>query len=97
MYLLKILVDEMLDGIDLSLRAKGYEAYSVRKLQDKGEKIHSDYSILKRAELDKMVLITEDVDNIHGCEENGIRYVKFGQNMNIENLIQDLERLTSQH
>jgi len=90
---LKVLVDEMLDGLDLTLRAKGYEAYSVRKLQDNEVKIHSDYSILKRAELEKMVLITEDDDNIEGCEENGIAYVRFGQNEKIENLIVELEKL----
>ena len=83
----------MLDGLDLTLRAKGYEAYSVRKLQDNEVKIHSDYSILKRAELEKMVLITEDDDNIEGCEENGIAYVRFGQNEKIENLIVELEKL----
>jgi uncharacterized protein with PIN domain len=95
MYSLKILVDEMLDGIDLSLRAKGYEAYSVRKLQDKGEKIHSDYSILKRAEIEKMVLVTEDDDNIKGCRENNIHFVRHGQNGKIEDLLLELEKLCS--
>ncbi|WKT57443.1 hypothetical protein QVH35_08595 [Candidatus Nitrosotenuis chungbukensis] len=35
---MKILVDEMDDGMDEKLRSLGYEAYSVKKLARRGEK-----------------------------------------------------------
>jgi len=47
---MKILIDEMFDKLDLKLQARGFDAHSVRRLQLSGEKIHSDYTILKRAE-----------------------------------------------
>ena len=94
---MKILVDEMFDGLDLILQARGFDAQSVRKLQLNNEKIHSDYSILKRAENGKMVLITEDTDNIKGCKENGIGCVIFRQNGDIEMLVAELEELHRQN
>jgi uncharacterized protein with PIN domain len=90
---MKVLIDEMLDGLDLKLRAIGYETYSVRKLQDKGEKIHSDYSILKKAECEHMILITEDDDNVKGCQENDIACIRFGQNGDLTKLLEQLKAL----
>lgn len=90
---LKILVDEMLDGTDEKLRNQGYEAYSVKKLRDKGEKLQSDYSILKYSEVNHMILVTEDDENIDGCTENGIKVVKHGQNDTFEDLMSELNKL----
>lgn len=72
---LKVLVDEMFDGTDEKLRSHSYEAYSVKKLREKGEKPQSDYSILKYVEANDMVLVTENNENIDACKENGIRVI----------------------
>jgi predicted nuclease of predicted toxin-antitoxin system len=91
---MKVLIDEMRDGLDRELRASGYEAYSVRKLAEKeGLKLKSDYSILKYAEKNEMVLVTEDIDNIEGCMENDIPCVMFGQKDDFNSLLEKLEIL----
>ncbi len=90
---IKVLIDAMRDGIDEELNKLDYEAYSVKKLVDKGEKLRSDYSILKRAEQNNMILVTEDIDNIIGCIENDIDCVEFGQNHTVEYLINELEKI----
>lgn|SRR5574341_184675 len=84
---LKILVDEMFEGTVDKLRNMGYEVYSVKKLRESGQKLQSDYSVLKYVETNNMVLITEDDENIDGCKENGIRFIKYGQGDTFENLI----------
>jgi hypothetical protein len=90
----KILVDEMLDGTDEMLRNLGHEAFSVKKLKEKGEKLQSDYSILKYAETHNMILLTEDDENIDACKENGIRFVEHGQNDTFENLMSELKKIS---
>lgn len=90
---MKILIDEMRDGLDRELKANGYDAHSVRKLVEKGMKLKSDYSILKYAEKHGMILITEDADNIEGCKENDISCVMFGQKDDIRTLLEKLEIL----
>ena len=90
---MKVLIDEMRDGLDRELKARGYEAYSVKKLVERGLKLRSDYSILKYAEDQGMVLITEDIDNIEGCKENNIPFVMFGQKASIHTLLEKLESL----
>jgi len=67
---MKILVDESDDGLDEKLREIGYEAYSVKKLIAEGKRLHSDYSVLKYARENKMLLITRDAENGLSCEEN---------------------------
>lgn len=89
----RILVDEMLDGTDEKLRDRSYEAYSIKKLREKGEKLRSDYSILKYVEINNMVLITEDDENVDACKENDIMVIKHGQNRTFENLVSELEKL----
>jgi len=44
---LKILVDEMDDGMDEKLKEIGFDAYSVIKLRTDGLKLHADYSLIK--------------------------------------------------
>ncbi len=63
---LKILVDENWDGLDEKLKQHGYDAYSVKKLFP-GK---SDHGVLKYAEKNKMVLITQDKENIKACIED---------------------------
>jgi len=72
---MKVLVDEMYDGIDTKLKEFGYEAYSVKKLVSEGKKLTSDYSVIKYAEENGMIVITEDVEIGKACKENNIRCV----------------------
>ena len=90
---LRILVDEMLDGTDDKLRKLGFEAYSVKKLRRKGVKMESDFSILKYCLSNKMMLITEDEENVKGCQENNIRCVLHGQKTAFEELVLALKTL----
>tara|TARA_B100001167_G_C16730053_1_gene285511 strand:+ start:108 stop:398 length:291 start_codon:yes stop_codon:yes gene_type:complete len=73
--LVKILVDEMDDGMDEKLKAMGYDAYSVKKLRVEGLKLHTDYSIINYAKENDMVLITRDTESGEACSENGITCV----------------------
>ena len=69
---MKVLVDEMYDGIDSKLKEFGYEAYSVKKLIIEGKKLSSDYSVIKYAEENGMVMVTEDTEVGKACKENNI-------------------------
>jgi len=91
---MKILVDEMYQNIYLRLLELGYDVYSVRDLVEKENmKMKSDYSIIKYAEENNMVLITEDGENKKGCDENGIPCISLGQNPDINAILAGLERL----
>lgn len=93
---MKVLIDEMHEGLDEQLAKSGFEAYSTRKLCELGKKLHSDYSIMKYTEKYKMVLITEDVDNIDGCIENDMKYVKYGQEDPLQYLIESLNKIKNE-
>ena len=67
---MKILVDENLDGMDERLKEKGYDAYSVRKLQNTGKKLGSDYSIINYARENNMIIVTKDTEFRKASEEN---------------------------
>ena len=69
---LKILVDEMDDGMDEKLTKIGFEAYSVKKLRAEGLKLHGDRSVINYAEKNNMILVTRDKENGIACEEGGI-------------------------
>ena len=69
---LKILVDEMDDGMDDRLNSLGYNAYSVKKLRAEGKKLHTDYSIISYAKENNMILITRDTESGQACDENGL-------------------------
>ena len=88
-----ILFDEMYEGKDEELTERGYEAYSVRKLREKENlKLQYDYSIIKHAELNKMILITEDTENKGGCDENDIPCIQLGQNPSADEIVQQLQK-----
>ena len=72
---LKILVDEMDDGMDEKLQNIGYDAYSVKKLRIEGLKLHTDYSIINYAKKNNMILVTRDTESGQACDENNIPYV----------------------
>ncbi len=69
---MKVLVDEMYDGMDVRLREFGYDAFSVKKLIMEGKKLASDYSVIKYAEENNMVMVTEDIEIGKACKENSI-------------------------
>ena len=69
---LKILVDEMDDGMDEKLTKIGFEAYSVKKLRVDGLKLHTDFSVISYAKKNKMILITRDTESGEACNENNI-------------------------
>jgi len=68
----KILVDEMDDGMDEKLSGLGYEAYSVKKLLNKGLKLRTDYSIINYAQENDMILVTRDTESGQACVENNL-------------------------
>ena len=69
---MKILVDEMDDGMDERLIQLGYDAYSVIRLRSEGKKLHTDYSVINYAKENEMVLITRDTESGQACEENNL-------------------------
>ena len=70
---LKILVDEMDDGMDEKLEKIGFEAYSVKKLRAEGLNLHTDFSVISYAKENSMILVTRDTENGEACSENNIR------------------------
>ena len=69
---LKILIDEMDDGMDEKLNALGFEAYSVKKLLIQGKKLRIDYSIINYAKENGMILVTRDTESGQACLENNL-------------------------
>jgi predicted nuclease of predicted toxin-antitoxin system len=69
---LKILVDEMDDGMDEKLNTLGFEAYSVKKLLTQGKKLHTDYSIINYAKENGMILVSRDTEVGQACKENNL-------------------------
>ncbi len=69
---LKILVDEMDDGMDEKLKEIGYDAYSVKKLRVEGKKLHADYSVINYARENDMILVTRDTESGIACQENNL-------------------------
>ena len=72
---LKILVDEMDDGMDEKLTKIGFEAYSVKKLRVDGLNLHTDFSVISYAKKNKMILVTRDTESGEACNENDIPYI----------------------
>ena len=77
---MKILVDEMDDGMDERLIQLGYDAYSVKKLRSEGKKLHTDYSVINYAKENDMILITRDTESGQACEENGLPCILLDNN-----------------
>ena len=71
----KILVDEMDDGMDEKLNELGFEAYSVKKLLTEGKNLRTDYSIINYAKENEMILVTRDTESGQACQENNLPYI----------------------
>ena len=78
--LVKILIDEMDDGMDERLSSVGYDAYSVKKLRTQGLKLHTDYSIINYAKENEMILVTRDTESGQACDENSIPCILLDNN-----------------
>lgn len=90
--MLSILFDEMYEGKAAKLRKKGYHALSVRELRDMGFQLKFDYSIIKYAETNRMIVVTEDGEVYGGCMENQIPCVLLRQNPSIDLIIEKLKK-----
>ena len=90
---LKILVDEMDDGMDDRLKEIGYDAYSVKKLRTEGKKLRTDYSIINYARDNNMILITRDTESGQACEENNLSYILLDNNEIFKIVVEKLKHL----
>lgn len=91
---MKILVDEMYEGLDEKLLEKGFtEVESVKKLVNSGKKLQSDFSVLNYARENKMILVTADVENRKGCEENNMPCIAIGKDNVLDFVVSELEKL----
>lgn len=90
---MKVLVDEMYDGMDVKLKEFGYEAFSVKKLIAEGKKLASDYSVIRYAEENSMVVITEDVEIGKACTENNIQCVLLDSEKIFKVILEELAQL----
>jgi rRNA-processing protein FCF1 len=93
---MKVLVDEMYDGIDVKLKEFGYQAYSVKKLIAEGKKLTSDYSVIKYAEENSMVMVTEDAEVGKACKENNIPCVLLDNETIFKIILEELSHFKSQ-
>lgn len=89
---LKILVDENLDGMDERLIQIGYDAYSVRKLQIKGIKLGSDYSIINYARENNMIIVTKDTEFRKASEENNFPLILLDDEEILKVIIEKLKQ-----
>ncbi len=90
---LKILVDEMDDGMDDRLKEIGYDAYSVKKLRTEGKKLRTDYSVINYARDNNMILITRDTESGQACEENNLSYILLDNNEIFKIVVEKLKQL----
>lgn len=90
--MLPIIFDEMYEGKSDDLRKLGYRALSVRELQGMGFHVKHDYSIIKYAEMHRMILITRDEEVYLGCTENQIPCVQLGENPTIDEIIEKIKK-----
>ena len=91
---MKILVDEMDDGMDEKLRNLGYEAYSVKKLLTEGKKLRTDYSIINYARENQMTLITRDTESGQACAENNLPCILLDNNEIFKIVVEKLKNLS---
>jgi predicted nuclease of predicted toxin-antitoxin system len=90
---LKILVDEMDDGMDEKLKDIGYDAYSVKKLRAEGLNLHTDYSVINYAKDNNMILVTRDTESGDACNENGIQCITLDSAEIFKIVIEKLDRI----
>jgi predicted nuclease of predicted toxin-antitoxin system len=83
----------MYDGLDDDLKKHGYpETESVKKLINSGKNLRSDFSVLNYARDNRMILITVDVENKKGCDENSMQCITISKNSVLELVLNELEK-----
>ena len=92
--LVKILIDEMDDGMDEKLSSIGYDAYSVKKLCTQGFELHADYSVINYAKENKMILVTRDTESGQACDENSIPCILLDNNEIFKIVLEKLKEFT---
>jgi len=90
--MLPLLFDEMYEGKSEEFRKLGYDAVSVRELQDMGFRSGHDYSSIQYTERNGMLLITNDRESLGGCMENQSPCVRLGQNPQNDEIVRELEK-----
>ena len=91
---LKILVDEMDDGMDEKLNTLGFEAYSVKKLLTQGKKLRTDYSIINYAKENEMILVSRDTEVGQACKENNIQCILLDNDEIFKIVVQKLKNFS---
>lgn len=91
---MKILVDEMDDGMDDRLNTLGYEAYSVKKLLTQGKKLKTDYSIINYAKENGMLLVTRDTESGQACKENDLPCILLDNDEIFKIVVEKLKNLS---
>jgi predicted nuclease of predicted toxin-antitoxin system len=89
---MKILIDEMDDGMDERLIQLGYDAHSVKKLRVEGKKLHTDYSVISYAKENEMILVTRDTESGQACEENELPCILLDNNEIFKIVIEKLKK-----
>ncbi len=90
--MLPLLLDEMYEGRAEELRKLGYEAVSVRELRELGFGLQHDYSIIKYAEENDMILVTREQETYDGCLENNIPSVLLGENPSVNDIVDSVKK-----
>ena len=72
---MKVLVDQMYDGLEVNLKDMGHDAYSVRKLSGNEPKMGSDYYAVHYAKEKGMVVVTADAGMGKDCAAAGVRCI----------------------
>ena len=91
---LKILIDEMDDGMDEKLNLLGFQAYSVKKLLTQGEKLRTDYSIINYAKKNEMILVTRDTESGQACKENNLPCILLDNNEIFKIVVEKLKNFS---
>jgi rRNA-processing protein FCF1 len=91
----RILVDEMHQGLVEKLREKGHYVESVKELINQGRPLRSDYSVLSYAKQNDLILVSADIENQKGCKENNIKFVSINQESLLEMILNELDKFTS--
>ena len=90
--IMRILVDEMHEGLVNELRQRNFEVESVKELINTGKKMSSDFSVLTYAKDNNMILVSADMENQKGCEENGIKYVSINNEKMLNVVLDGLKK-----
>ncbi len=90
--IMKILVDENLDGMDERLKEHGYDALSVRKLNMAGEKLGSDFSVIQYAKENNLIVVTKDKEYRKASEENDFPLILLDDEEILKVIIEKLKK-----